>query len=183
MNPDRPWYREPETFIAVAALIVSVSAVVVGIYEAELQRAHDRAEVWPRIEVSTYTMPKGAALYLDNNGIGPAIIKSVSVRVDGRARTSWPDALEALLAHKVSMFESSSVVERAIRAGERVTMVAISASDVPTPFWPTVARVSVSVCYASVYGEQWMVTDAKLGGSSVWTSVKECPKQAPGEDF
>jgi len=41
MSDDRSWYREPETFIAIAALIVSVSAMVVGIYEA----AHDRAEV------------------------------------------------------------------------------------------------------------------------------------------
>lgn len=47
MKGDRPWYREPETFIAVAALVVSVSAVAVGLYEAQLQRAHDRAEVWP----------------------------------------------------------------------------------------------------------------------------------------
>jgi len=33
MSDDRPWYREPETFIAVAALVVSISAVAVGIYE------------------------------------------------------------------------------------------------------------------------------------------------------
>jgi len=31
MSDDRPWYREPETFIAVAALVVSISAVAVGI--------------------------------------------------------------------------------------------------------------------------------------------------------
>src|SRR5438552_4266118 len=52
MNGDRPWYREPETFIAVAALVVSVSPVAVGLYEAKLQRAHDRAEVWPHVEIS-----------------------------------------------------------------------------------------------------------------------------------
>ena len=28
---DRPWYRGPESFIAIAALVVSVSAVVVGL--------------------------------------------------------------------------------------------------------------------------------------------------------
>jgi hypothetical protein len=47
MNGDRRWYREPETFIAVTAFVENVSAVVVGLYEAHLQRAHDRAEVWP----------------------------------------------------------------------------------------------------------------------------------------
>jgi hypothetical protein len=56
-----PWYREPETFIAVAALVVSVSAVAVGLYEARLQRTHDRAEVWPHVEISTFVTPTGAS--------------------------------------------------------------------------------------------------------------------------
>jgi two-component system, cell cycle sensor histidine kinase and response regulator CckA len=89
MNADRPWYREPETFIAVAALVVSVSAVAVGLYEARLQRTHDRAEVWPHVEISTFVTPTGASLSVDNTGLGPAIIKSVVVTVDGKARSNW----------------------------------------------------------------------------------------------
>lgn len=41
MATERRWYAEPETFVAIAALTVSISAVVVGIYEASLQRHHD----------------------------------------------------------------------------------------------------------------------------------------------
>src|SRR5437667_2917470 len=96
MKGDRPWYREPETFIAVAALVVSVSAVAVGLYEAQLQRAHDRAEVWPHVEISTFVTPKGASLFVENTGLGPAIIKSVVVTVDGKPRRSWDDVLRAL---------------------------------------------------------------------------------------
>src|SRR5207302_9887258 len=96
MNDARPWYREPETFIAWAALIVSVSAVAVGLYEAQLQRAHDRAEVWPHIEISTYTTLEGASLFIENTGIGPAIVKSVVVTVDGKPRENWPDVMRAL---------------------------------------------------------------------------------------
>src|SRR2546429_157304 len=96
MKGDRPWYREPETFIAVAALVVSVSAVAVGLYEAQLQRAHDRADVWPHVEISTFVTPKGASLFVENTGLGPAIIKSVVVTVDGKPRRSWDDVLRAL---------------------------------------------------------------------------------------
>ena len=77
MPDNRPWYREPESFIAIAALIVSLSAVVVGIYEARLQRAHDVAEVWPHVEITTFITPRGASLSLENTGLGPAIINSV----------------------------------------------------------------------------------------------------------
>src|SRR3982751_1653555 len=88
------WYRQPETFIAVAALVVSISAVVVGLYEASLQRAHDRAEVWPHLEISTFTSSSGASISLVNNGIGPAIIKSVVVTVDGKPQRVWHDVLQ-----------------------------------------------------------------------------------------
>jgi hypothetical protein len=183
MSADRPWYREPETFIAVAALIVSVSAVVVGIYEASLQRAHDRAEVWPHVELSTYVTPKGAALYLENNGIGPALIKSITVRVDGRPQHNWAEVLQRLLGRPASQLENSTVRERAVRAGDRVTLVGIPTSDMPPSFWKSIGRVSVAVCYSSVFDEHWTVTDVALGGSSVWAKVKGCPAQAPDAEF
>lgn len=98
MADGRPWYREPETFIAVAALVISISAVAVGLYEAALQRRHDRAEVWPHVEITTYTSPTGATLSVENSSIGPALIKSI-VTVDGRRAHDWKDVLTTLLGH------------------------------------------------------------------------------------
>ncbi len=182
MTDDRPWYREPETFIALAALIVSLSAMVVGIYEAALQRAHDRAEVWPHVEVGTFTTPKGAAVTLENGGLGPAIIKSVVVTVDGKPRHDWPDALHALIGAVPADYSNQTVVDHALRAGEQVTIVALAAKDLPKDFWPTVQRVGVTMCYSSVFGDSWLLI-THLGGNEVWRSVDACPSQQPGFDF
>src|ERR1700757_1118293 len=92
----RRWYTEPETFIAVAALIVSISAVVVGLYEASLQRHHDRAEVWPHVEIQVFTKTTGAEILLENTGIGPAIIQSVAVMVDNHPQRNWSAVLHTL---------------------------------------------------------------------------------------
>lgn len=182
--PDaRPWYREPETFIAIAALVVSVSAVVVGIYEASLQRAHDRAEVWPHIEIATFISLNGASVSLENNGIGPAIIKSIVVTVDGRSRRDWPDVVQALLARTETNVATSSVVSRGVRAGDKVEMLGLPHDLVPEDFWKSIARVGVVVCYSSVFDQFWEVTDAHLGSASTWRSVQTCPSQAPGTDF
>lgn len=118
MAANRPWYREPETFVALAALIVSVSALAVGIYEASLQRAHDRAEVWPRLEITTWVTPTGAELRLENTGIGPALIRSVVVTVDGKPQRSWDGVLRALFGHEPPPHNSSTVVDHALRAGD-----------------------------------------------------------------
>jgi hypothetical protein len=182
VSDDRAWYREPETFIALAALIVSISAMVVGIYEAALQRAHDRAEVWPHLELATFTNPQGATVTLENGGLGPAIIKSVLVTVDGKRRRDWPDVLQALLGAVPATYSNQTVVDHALRAGEQVTIVALGEKDLPKPFWPTVRRVNITVCYASVFGDDWQLL-ARLGEKDVWESVDSCPAQPPGLEF
>jgi hypothetical protein len=183
MSDDRPWYREPETFIAVAALVVSVSAVVVGLYEAALQRRHDRAEVWPHVEISTFIVPQGAAVRLDNTGIGPALVKSITVSVDGKSQHSWEEALTTLYGHEPPPHSSSTVTEHALRAGDQITIVGVGAKDLPTNFWKWIGRVKVSVCYSSVFAESWRVTDNYLGGSSTWESVANCSPQPAGFDL
>ena len=183
MSTDRPWYREPETFIALAALVVSVSAVAIGLYEASLQRAHDRAEVWPRVEISTYVTQTGGELWLQNTGIGPALIKSVVVAVDGKRQRSWDEVLRTLYGREPPVHSSSSTVEHALRAGDRTTMVGLAKADMPPGFWPWIARVSVRVCYSSVFNEYWTVGDDHLGGTSKWREVSSCPPQAAGTDF
>jgi hypothetical protein len=177
------WYREPQTFVAVAALIVSVTAVVVGFYEASLQRRHDRAEVWPHLEISTFVVPDGAAIKLANTGIGPAIVKSISVEIDGKPQRNWDNALRTLLGRNPSPHSSSTVTEHAFRAGDEVTLVGIPKSDMPTGFWNWVGRVRLRVCYVSVFDESWIVSDDHLGGNSKWASVGHCPAPAPGTDL
>ena len=182
MPDDRPWYREPETFIALAALVVSVSAVVVGVYEAALQRRHDRAEVWPHPEIATFITPKGASVYLQNNGIGPAIVRSIEVAVDGKPVRSWADVLAAILGKSGPNFNVATVAGHGIRAGDRIEMLGLPAEELPPDFWKAVGRVAVTVCYASVFGDLGEVTDV-LGTSDAWREVDRCPAQRDSTDF
>ena len=184
MSEGRPWYREPETFIASAALIVSVSAVVVGFYEAALQRKHDRAEVWPHLEVTTYTMPKGATLSVENTGIGPALIKSIVVTVDGKRTHSWNEVLTALLGHAPpAPYSNSTISESVLRPGEKVTLVGIPSEDMPAGFWSSVGRVGLAVCYSSVFDQSWLLQDARVGQRTRWEDVSKCPEAARDEAF
>lgn len=184
MADGRPWYREPETFIALAALIVSVSAVAVGMYEAALQRRHDRAEVWPHLELTTFTTTNGATLSVSNTGIGPALIKSVVITVDGKRVRHWDEALTALLGHApTEAFSHSTIAESALRPGDKVLMIGLPNADMPANFWTAVRRVAVTVCYSSVFDEYWVMRDAGIGGRTRWEPASGCEPQAEGEDF
>jgi hypothetical protein len=182
MADGRPWYREPETFIALTALVVSVSAVVVGIYEAALQRRHDRAEVWPHLELTTFTTPNGASLSVENTGIGPALIKSVVVTLDGKPTRNWGELLTSMLGRAPSApFSNSTIAESAIRPGVKVTMLGLPNPDMPPEFWRSIHRVAVTICYSSVFDESWMMRDEGIGGRTRWESVSACPQQTDGE--
>jgi hypothetical protein len=182
MSNERVWYREPETFIAFAALIVSLTAVVVGVYEASLQRKHDVAEVWPHLELSTWLDKDAATLRLENTGLGPGIVQYVEVRVDGKPQADWDSALDALYGHAPPPHSSATVVQHALRPGDRAVLVGVPTSALPQPLWPTVSRIMVRVCYASVFESYWMVTDT-LGKSSRWDEVRRCPSQPAYTDL
>lgn len=179
----RPWYSEPETFIALTALVVSISAVAVGLYEAALQRRHDRAEVWPHLEIQTFTYPTGAAIYLENTGIGPAIVTFVDVTVDGKPAHNWPEVVTQWLGHTTPLTSNTTVVAHALRPGDRVTLMAIPQSSFPAHFWDSVGRLGVTVCYTSVFGEAWSVAAKSVGGDLIWRSVRSCPAQLRGTEF
>ena len=183
MTSQRRWYTEPESFIALAALIVSISAVVVGLYEASLQREHDRAEVWPHAEIQVFTKPTGASLALENTGIGPAIIQSVVVAVDGHLQRDWREALHTLNGVEPAPFGNFSAVQHGLRPGERLVLLDLPVADLPRDFWKSIARVAVRICYASVFDEHWIVESKALGGVVTWREIARCPAQSDSAEF
>jgi len=179
----RRWYTEPETFIAVAALIVSISAVAVGLYEASLQRHHDRAEVWPHLEIQVFTKQTGGEIDLQNTGIGPAIVKAATVTVDGKRVRTWKDVLRTLNGADPVPFGNFSAVQHGLRPGDRLSLIDLPLADMPRDFWHSIGRVGVSVCYASVFDQYWIVESKRLGEGVAWREVAACPTPPSNESF
>jgi uncharacterized protein YbdZ (MbtH family) len=168
--------REPQWIITIAAVLASVGALVIGSYEAVLQREHDRASMWPHLELVITFTPKTAGMQVSNSGVGPAIVQSVLVSVDGRPRISWPEVFKALLGAPAREYNNSSVGDRVIRAGETVDWFELPSNSLPPDIQTRIARAAIEICYASVYGEHWIVADSHAGQHSVWREVKRCPE-------
>jgi hypothetical protein len=182
MSETRSWYTQPETFVAVAALIVSLSALGVGVYEASLQRSHDRAEVWPHLEVQVFAGPEGAKIEAENTGLGPAVVESIAVSVDGRPQSNWRGVLATLVGDSTRSYDNSTVFQHSLRPGDRVNLLALPPQSMPTPFWKQIGRVVISICYRSVFEEKSFVRDT-VGSANHWSDVKDCPAQVATADF
>src|SRR6185312_15580863 len=76
-----PQRREWDGVAAVIAAFVGLLALCVSGYTAYLQRQQVRAQVWPYLETGISSSKRGVSL--SNKGVGPAIIRSAQVLVDG----------------------------------------------------------------------------------------------------
>ena len=72
-------------FIASAALVVAILAMTATFWQAHVARAHNRVSVRPHLDWGTGKYPDTPViLYLFNNGLGPAIIDSLTLTLDGK---------------------------------------------------------------------------------------------------
>src|SRR4051794_7489411 len=91
-----------DRIVAVSAILAALAAVLVAAYEARINREYQRISVWPRIQQSdSFVTDQPYTRNVVNVGMGPAIVRSVEIRVDGNICRTWPKVIEALLKRRI----------------------------------------------------------------------------------
>jgi hypothetical protein len=121
-----PRRREWDGVAAVIAALVGLLALCVSGYTAYIQRQQVRAQVWPYLETGISGSKR--ELSLVNKGVGPALIRSVQIYVDGKPQRNW-DAVYAALGLKFEYRPPYSTVNRVVlgraerdESGSRMTI-------------------------------------------------------------
>lgn len=95
---EKPWLSSG-TLLSLAAVVISIAAASISFWQLDLMREHNRLSVRPYLMITPHLTAKKSGLYLSNEGIGPGIITSFTVRVgdeqfDGLGDSRWPAVLE-----------------------------------------------------------------------------------------
>ena len=161
---------------AIAAGIVSLSALTVSIYEAYLMREQQAASVLPIIDFwAAYDPGKGYSLHLANKGLGPAFVKHISVQVDNAFGKHWTDALHKITGRQVAHNESA-LMGSVLAPGETGELVGIGNPEDGTAVWGQAQRVTLRVCYCSVFQDCWVTTVKDLNtGKPFSEAIEACP--------
>ena len=148
---------EPQMIMAVCAVLISLCAVSVSIYETSLMREHQRLSVWPRLEIMKSYGNNRFVLNISNRGTGPALIQSVVVTVDGTPVDTWQAMMKKLhLDGKPISFAQSQINRRVIRAGENIEAFLLKDPQYADQVGQAmIERVDVIICFQSIYGEGW----------------------------
>ena len=177
---------------SVAAITVSVVALYVAWDQSRVMRAQQHADVWPALQIGTQyvTMDEYLTIELavENNGIGPALVDSVTAYGDGQPRGHWEDLAgfrpEGL--PRPGMW-TGALFGEILAPGEEYTLAQLTWPNLPEvrtgvdDFRQAVSTLEVEVCYCSVYGRCWTATLDRRSSRPVDTP--SCPVQAEGRNL
>ena len=173
--------RNWDGLAAVIAALVGLLALGVSGYTAYIQRQQVRAQVWPYLEPGMSGSRRQITLY--NKGVGPAIIRSVQVLVDGKPQRNWPAVFGALgidFGHHIPYSTINGVV---VPANDHVDQLLFPTRDEFNLFAHQVNRVVLKVCYCSSLGDCWMYDGGAPTPAQTRQPVDACQSRGSEEFF
>ena len=157
------WIRQPETLIALSAVLLSVCGLGIALYEASLIRAAQRASVWPHVEVAASLTDGRVTLWTQNTGVGPARIEAAALSFQDESLPTWSSMLSRVGVPDDSLAYYKSLLNGRVlpAASEKEAIFEVTSSSAAAAFTEAVASavwdgsIDVEVCYCSVYDECW----------------------------
>jgi len=157
---------DAQTVTAICSVIIALVALFISIWHAHTTRQHNRLSVRPCLnfhKVVTREPPK-AAIFLTNNGVGPAFIKEFRVYIDGKLQDDfkapdWPEV--ASMIGLVSRYAEGIIFgERTAIAATKTQLVfevSITEEDEPSQILNAINRIDIFIKYESAYEKQYEV--------------------------
>ena len=171
--------RDWDALAAVIASFIGLLALGVSGYTAYVQRQQLRAQVWPHLALS-HANTGSVAMFVTNQGTGPAQKIMMRVVVDGVAVTHWSDVQKAAGYSVGEGVIISQINGSVIPAGKQIAILRPNDQERSlTRFLELLPggrhAVEVTLCYCSVLHECWATSTSQLEESDVPGPPESCP--------
>ena len=135
-----------------SVVFIAVLAVVVSIWQVRISQEHNKLTVRPYLDYFYGWSPKGFRLELSNQGFGPAIIKNIDYRFDGKSYKNWDEVLTAanLRDKRTNSYTYSS--NSPFASGKEVEFLELDINQSEIGLLKT---LSVIIYYESIYKEDF----------------------------
>jgi hypothetical protein len=156
-----------QSIVAFAAIFVSIATLIVYLYQAHIMQRQQVTSVWPYLQWGFTDTADGVYIHLENKGIGPAIVKKVTLKLDGDEFKSFGKLFEALGDTTFETYTYSTVSNKVLAPGEAIRPFFVKDWRKGEELLEGLRTHSFEylICYCSVYGDCW---------SSSGLSVKVC---------
>ena len=123
---------DKSTLVNVVAIVLSVLACVISLYEANIMSAQQKALVWPHLRLDDNFNANGYSVVASNNGVGPCIINSMEVVYHGKPIDSYNNLLSQLNKNQVIGYENIKINKlnnTVLKNGEERLLFQIALND------------------------------------------------------
>ena len=175
------------SLVGFLALLVAGYTAYIARYTATVQMEQVRAQVWPWLEAGNNDNTNAIEVY--NKGVGPAIVRSAQVWVDGKSQTDWNHVLDALGVSKPRTYSESTIYPGVVSAGATVPIIKFPEGGAYQQFRAAAIQkhLTIAICYCSSLGECWHYRDSHLVGYKQGMlqvdPVAQCPRLPPSDVF
>ena len=147
-----------QTIGTALAIIISLAAMFVSIYEASILKSQQTSMVWPYLDLSQQYDNNGFAIEISNKGTGPAIITSVQVDYNGLPVESIDVLMDSLNPNRTfgyDILRNSTLGNQVIMSGETRVVFGLPYNDETRVVQSNLGKVRIRIGYKSVLEEHW----------------------------
>ena len=155
-----------ETVTAIAATVTAIAALFVAVWDNVQTREYNRVSVQPHLvlEFAKYQGDRGneGRLVLRNEGIGPAVIEAVTIRLASGGGpiefASWNEARDEIRRDTLLVTGYSDLLVGTVLGIERsMDLLEVEQLDEASSdrVQALIERLAVRVSYASIWGETY----------------------------
>lgn len=149
----------------IGAVILSIVAISISVLEVSTMRTHQRASVWPYLEISqSYSSQNSSqdkfAITLRNKGVGPALIKDFALLLDEEPAYELDqliiDVAGEANAFSYDIYRTSNPSNGVISPREDVNLLSFPITSETNVFLNNAqGRVDIRACYCSIHDQCW----------------------------
>ena len=115
-----------------------------------------------------------------NKGVGPAVIRSLRVYVDGKPQSDWK-SLAAKLGIDAGDYVQSTVNATVISGGERYVMAHFPQREVWERVRKELPRMQRRLCFCSTLDECWIVDQTLSKREEIYQPTDRCERNEAEE--
>lgn len=171
-TPAAKWWNGDRN-LSLAAIFIAFLSLALAINEFREGRQFNRLSMLPFASVGFSINESGSGFTFDRTGPGPVVVGSLEVLVDNIPQSDWPSVADSLGLDPNTVYRFKYLYPEYIfptDSGSPLFWVESPKTEVRT-LLQQYHRVTITLCYSSVYGDHW-ITDSKSG---IPRQVDECP--------
>ncbi len=144
--------------VGASAGLIALAALATAVYTAWITRQQQKMAVWPYIMQANSDSGGAYNRLVRNAGVGPALVRSFELRIDGTPARDWDDVFRRVGWRPPPRGSLSSGLGpgSVLMPGQTISLLTISDSADWHRFRRAVVpRLHTIACYCSLYGECW----------------------------